>query len=385
MKRPLLFLFFLTALGISCLYPRQYQADPIFPQGSYYTVTVHGQLQTYHHQTTTLSLTLTDCRIDYGEKTYQCPQLLVTVDEETKLYTSNQAVRDTAAFLPEDPPYHVRSSLRAGNLLAVEGSLSSFQPARNPGNFDWYSYYRARHLSYRLYADAITVTDPQCTLLRQTLLDLRSDLTNCLQRLCSDDPSTAALLTALLLGDKTALEEDTKAAYEDGGILHILTVSGLHISLLGTAALTLGKKCHLPPWLRNLLSGLLVLLYWQLCGAGMSAGRATIMFLCLTAAPLLGRTYDSLSALSLAGLLILWDSPTMLFQAGFQLSFGAVLGIQLVCPAFASTVVAIPDASAPPSLGKKLCDSLRFGLGLQLTLLPITLYHFFRYPLYSIF
>ena len=347
MKRPLLFFFLLTVLAILIFYPRAYEPDPVFSQGLYYSVTVRGQLRTYHRQSDSLSLTLTDCQILYDGHSYQCSRLLVTTD---------------AYDLP----------LRSGNLLLVEGSLSSFQPARNPGNFDWYAYYKAQHISYRVYAKEISITDPQTMPLQQFLLTLRESLTERLQQICGEDMETASLLTALLLGDKTLLEDDTRKQYQDGGILHILTVSGLHVSLLGTAVILLGKKLYLPPWLRGLLSSLLVFLYWQLCGGGTSAGRAAVMFLCLTAAPMLQRTYDSLSALSLAGILLLWTSPALLFQAGVQLSFGAVLGIQLVCPAFASDsatptkTVPSPPQKHPPrhlltNLSSKGIASLRFS------------------------
>ncbi len=370
MKRPFLFFFALTAVGIFFFYPRAYHPDPVFPQGLYYSVTISGQLETYQRQTDSLSLTLIGCQIHHNGQSYQCSRLLATV-EDTDL------------------------SLQVGNLLLIEGSLSSFSPARNPGNFDWYGYYRAQHISYRVYAEEITVTNSQVLPLRQSLLTLRESLSERLQQLCGTDTETSSLLTALLLGDKTMLKEDTKKQYQDGGILHILTVSGLHISLLGTAVMILGKRFYLPPWLRSLLSSLLILLYWQLCGGGMSAGRATVMFFCLTAAPLLERTYDSLSALSLAGILMLWNSPTLLFQASFQLSFGAVLGIQLVSPVFATkTLSPVEKAASPPTqktpqrlistLLADLYSTLCFSLGLQLTLLPITLYHFFRYPLYSL-
>ena len=370
MKRPLLLLLFMTALGIYILYPHTYQPDPVFTQGQYYPVTVTGQLQTYTQQANGFALTLSHCQIIYHEQSYPCSQLLVTIDESKSI------------------------SLQAGNRLWVQGELSSFSPARNPGNFDWYTYYRSRHLSYRVYADDILITDPHMDPFRQPLLKLRDSLTQRLFQICGDDTETASLLTALLLGDKTLLEEDTKKRYKDGGILHILTVSGLHISLLGSAAILLGKKLFLPLWLRSLLSSLLILLYWQLCGAGMSAGRAAIMFLCLTASPLVERSYDSLSALSLAGILILLASPGLLFQAGFQLSFGAILGIHLICPAFLpyketqkrtenTALISHPGFSKVTSLTQKFFSSLRFSLGLQLTLLPITLYHFFRYPLYG--
>lgn len=361
-RRPLFLLFGLYVLLLVIFYPRAYAQDPVFPQGSYYDVTVRGWLETYQPREDQVTLTLRDCQISYKEAVYSCAQLQISASEEV---------------LTGLPP------LRAGNELSVTGSLSSFQTARNPGNFDPYAYYTAHHISYRVNAKHIRVTDPQVAPLRELLLQGHQAMAARLVKLsCSpgiasaDSDSFSGILQALLLGDKGSLDEETSSRYETGGILHILSVSGLHVSLLGGALLIFTRRLSLPLWLQKLSASLLIVLYWQFCGASLSAGRATIMFLCLSAAPLLGRTYDSLSALSLAGLMLLGFSPGLLFQASFQLSFGAILGILLVCPAFC------PPKTAP---GKNtLYSVLAFSLGLQLTLLPVTLYHFFRYPLYGI-
>ena len=75
MKRPLLILFFMTALGIYILYPHTYQPDPVFTQGQYYPVTVTGQLQTYTRQANGVALTLSHCQIFYHKQSYPCSQL----------------------------------------------------------------------------------------------------------------------------------------------------------------------------------------------------------------------------------------------------------------------------------------------------------------------
>lgn len=364
-QRPLFTLFVLTALAIALFYPRAYAPDSVFAQGAYYDVVVEGQLGAYQIKEDSITLTLKNCRILYENQSFSCTELRVYIAEERM---------DTV------PP------LRAGCLLRVAGSLSSFQPARNPGNFDWHAYYLARHISYSVSAKKVTVLRSPALSLQELLIQARRALAERLKLLAASlkSPFTGAdtfspVLRALLLGDKADLDDETEARYETGGILHILSVSGLHVSLLGGALTTLAKRLRLPLWLQKASASAFVLLYWQFCGASLSSGRATVMFLCLSAAPLLGRSYDSLSALSLAGLLLLWDSPGLLFQASFQLSFGSILGILLVCPAFA------PPRDAPDT-GKaaRLFPALRFGLGLQLSLLPITLYHFFRYPLYAI-
>ena len=372
MKRPLFFLFCLTALGIGLLYPRSYSPDPVFPQGRYYSVTAEGDACELSRREDQLSLVLKNCTLYYEEQRFFCGRLLIS--------------------LPDD--CHELSEIGCGNRLRVSGSLSSFSPARNPGNFDWRSYYLARHISYRIYAKSAVLLDSHTDIPADGIRKLSWLLCARLEQL-EASPAFSSVMKALLLGDRSALEEEVTNRYETGGILHILSVSGLHVSLLGGVILTLGRRLHLPPRLCRLAAVCLILLYWQLCGAGLSSGRAAVMFVCQCLAPAAGRTYDSLSALSLAGLFFLLDSPLRLFQSGFQLSFAAVLGIRLVCPVFAPRLSpeeqkAATKTGTEPSVGRwrrllrRSGTALSFHLGLQLVLLPVTLYHFYRYPLYGI-
>lgn len=379
MKRPLLFLFLLTVAAIALWLPGDYEPDEIFPQGDYYDVTVQGRLCSLTQKEDSLTLILQDCRILYDSEVYSCRRLLLSVPDHTGFDTE---------------------TCQAGNLLTASGSLSSFEPARNPGNFDWQAYYLARHISYRVKAEQISVTDHHVFLLQDLVQRARLRLSGQLTLPESTyGLSDASILRALVLGDKSNLDSDTRQLYEDAGILHILSVSGLHVSLLGGAFLALAGLAHIPVRLRQLLTAGFVLLYWQLCGGSVSAGRAAVMFVCLCGASVIGRTYDSLSALALAGLLILWDSPRMLFQSGFQLSFAAVFGLQTVCPALShhssaqekrqkncsGSALRNRSASSLLSAVSPLLNHVAFALGLQLTLLPVTVWHFFRYPAYGLF
>jgi competence protein ComEC len=106
-----------------------------------------------------------------------------------------------------------------------------------------------------------------------------------------------------------------------------------------------------------------------------------VLFLVMNFAPVCKRSYDPLSALSLAGILFLLDSPLLLFQSSFQLSFGAMLGVLLLEPTMASFLSRLPLLRKAPS---GLPKSFSFSLSIQLALFPLTLYHFYRYPLYTL-
>lgn len=369
MKRPLFLLFCLTCLGILLLYPRSYVEDPYFPQGDSYSVQVTGTVYSYEKKATSFSLLLCDCRITWEDQQYRCDRILV--------YTEN------------DP------QVRPGNQLSLTGTLSSFQPARNPGNMDWWLYYRSQHISYRLYARELTVTDPHIFWLRDRLLTLRDHWMAQLDRMevCWQDRfptlfssgELSPMLAALLLGNQSALSEETYSLYETAGILPVLSISGLHISLIGGGILLFCRKLRLPPWCCRLAASVLVLGYWQLCGGKVSAGRAALLFLSLNLAPLLHRSYDPLSALSLTGILFLLGSPLLLFQTSFLLSFGAMFGICLICPVLQPAAQKqSPRLPAHPAT-RYLVKTLSFSAGLQLALFPLTLYLFFRYPAYTIF
>ncbi len=359
MKRPLFLFFCLICLIIALLNPAAYREDPVFPLGESFDVEVSGRIAERSSQDNRLSLTLEDCLLYHAGKTYRCGRLSLTLFGED----------------PQSLP-----SVQIGHTVRAEGSLSSIDPARNPGNFSWYSYNLSRQIRYQVTADALEITGGDINFLRETLLQAQDFLCKRLELLCGEDTASASVLCALLLGDRSGLDERTETLYEEGGILHILSVSGFHVSLLGAVCLSLTRRFRLPPVPQRLLAGVLALLYWQLCGQSLSAGRAALMFLLLCLSFPAQRSYDSLSALALSAILFLLGSPALLFQAGFQLSYGAVLAIRLVCPAFARMAAPFRNRAV-----RKLLQSLLFGLGLQLALLPITLYHFFRYPVYGLF
>lgn len=141
----------------------------------------------------------------------------------------------------------------------------------------------------------------------------------------------AALPKALLLGIRDALPEDTRRAFSDAGIAHILAVSGLHVALLTEALMLplrrlLGRKGRL-----GALAAFLAA-YCALLNFSAPVVRASLLMLMAEGRRLARRAPDPLTALSAAFLLILIFRPLDLFSAGFQLSFAAALGIAVLVP-----------------------------------------------------
>ncbi len=136
---------------------------------------------------------------------------------------------------------------------------------------------------------------------------------------------SAGLAKGMLFGDRDDVHYLDFLAYRRSGMLHLLTVSGLHVGVVCGAALQLirGRR----KWLRFLFSALVLLLFCMLTGLSPSSLRAAIMLLIVRAARLLDRQDDPLSEIGCALVLLLLVDPAFLTASGFCLSFGAIWGI----------------------------------------------------------
>ena len=139
----------------------------------------------------------------------------------------------------------------------------------------------------------------------------------------------ASVAFAMLFGDKSEINSETKYSFQVSGISHILAVSGLHVGLLISVLVWILKKLKSKNWLTLIIVSTLLILYCYLCDFTPSVVRASIMGICLILSNLFGRKYDSLSAIGFAGLLLLIFKPLYAFDVGFQLSFGCVIGIAI--------------------------------------------------------
>ena len=132
-----------------------------------------------------------------------------------------------------------------------------------------------------------------------------------------------AISLALILGDNSMLDKEIRDSFTNTGALHVLAVSGLHISiimqiLMAALAVFSGVLSR-----RVAVILLIGIMWWYAAITGLSPSvlRAVIMFTVLSIAQLSGRNYDSLNTLLFtAFVLVLWN-PLTVFDIGFQLSF----------------------------------------------------------------
>ena len=219
--------------------------------------------------------------------------------EEVKMQTEVGGVR-----LPKLIIYTADDTeFREGDRISAIGQISNFDTATNPGQFDFRAYQSSMGIYLQMYGQNI-VTDMNSA---EPFLGMLGRIRRYVRELyMSVAPDTGGTMLAMVLGDKSELPDERYRLYMDSGIGHILTLSGLHLSLLGVGLYgVLRKKMTVSIWPAAILIGTLLLVYLRLIGSGISATRAAIAIGCSLVAGGLGKTYDSPSAAAMGMLIIL--------------------------------------------------------------------------------
>ncbi|MBQ3165303.1 MAG: DNA internalization-related competence protein ComEC/Rec2 [Lachnospiraceae bacterium] len=214
---------------------------------------------------------------------------------------------------------------RLGSNVLVSGTVACFRSVRNPGGFDQEMYYRIQNIGLSLKKVEILAESSTYSKYYEGLYRLRRRMESVFEKTMSE--KDAAIMKAMILGNKTELDKESKQLYQRSGISHILAISGLHISLIGMGLYKLLKKMRVPVVLSTLLAVAVMIMYGDMVGSSASAFRAIFMFALKMGAEVLHRTYDMLTALALAAVGILLEQPLYIYHAGFLLSFGAIVGI----------------------------------------------------------
>lgn len=294
--------------------------------------------------------------------------------------------------------YSSDGQYQPGHVLQAKGRYAPFSISRNEGNFNQRQYQQSRKWEFRVYADSQKLLFAQENQYAAFLYRLRLRMREVYARAMDDE--NAGVMADMALGEKSLLVPETKDLYRDAGISHVLAISGLHISILGMGILSMLQKlgCH-RKW-GAVFAAALVCSYCMLSGAEVSSVRAVGMFLLMMAAQVLGRSYDSVTALSFIAAFQLWDNPFLMGYAGFLFSYGAVLGVVVVWKTMERAWARKEEKQRKEKmqgkgkmrgkcrrlwrLGQNLGGIAGVSACIQMATLPLTAYFYYEIPLYSI-
>ena len=370
MRRPLCMvcLVFVMAVFLSVSFHPPVQADSSLQTGKNEydgkTVRLAGKVYQKEHHT---SISGGENFIIYLNQTAVSGETFPDVEERRK-------IQGVMCYMEKE------SDVPIGSMVVVEGKLQEFMQAANPGEFDSREYYRILKLDYKLKNARIVKQSEQYDKLQEFFYKIKEFWAGILDS--GFDRDDAGIMKAVLLGDKSSLSDEIKELYKRSGILHIMAISGLHISLIGMGLYKLLKRLKVPGAAAAAVCVAVMWGYGSMTGMSVSAGRAVFMFGMKMTADMIGRTYDMLTALALSAVFILTEQPLYVKHSGFLLSFGAVAGIGIVLPFLEERLHCLGMKKQIPM---KLIKGILPGAAIFLTTFPIQIYFYYQYCVYSVF
>lgn len=276
------------------------------------------------------------------------------------------------------------NSLREGMHVRLEGMLVLPELPRNPGQFNRRIYESGKKIDFYLENPTVLEVKEQRSGVREVVEIWKTEMMNRCEKIYPD--AEASILKAMLFGEKRELSGDIKELYQAAGISHVLVISGLHISLLALAVAGILRRLGFPMPVWVILSVGVLAGYGILIGQPTTAVRALLMFFVLQGARLLGRSYDLLSALAFAGILMLLDNPDLILDGGCRLSFCAVIGVGWYVSEKNKIFRSIGEKEKRKNRGKggkgssagAILENIRAGWYLWLFTLPVMLDTFYQ-------
>lgn len=261
--------------------------------------------------------------------------------------------------------------LKYGDIITLPVSISEPEEPDGPFQMNYRAIMLAQGVRYTAFAGEAPVIAGSSSDFMGFFINIRETLLDNIASALPEEHS--ALVSGMLLGADEITYMDSYEQYKELGIVHIFSVSGLHVGIIAYSLMFLLKRLGASKKLSFLSVAVILLCYGCICGFSVSITRAIIMFLIMIGASVFFEGYDSLNSLSMACIIILLIRPLFVNFIGFQLSFAACYGIILFGRLFKTET---------PGL-KGVVDTAQVTISAQIGTLPLQFSYLGGYPLAS--
>lgn len=252
----------------------------------------------------------------------------------------------------------------------LKGELSRPNPNSNPYLFNYKQYLLNQHIQWILTADVKSTNS--CSTGKRTILETllfsRKALTGYVENHFTDQ--TVGYINALLFGDRSKMDIQTESQYQLVGIVHLLAISGSHISLISLAAYYFLIRIGITKETSLYTTIIIIIYYGFLAGASASVVRAVVIGVLVCIVKLMKKKVSITSLLFISCILMIAAKPSYVDDVGFQFSFLA---------SFVLILTSKKLLQINSWLGKALFTSCTT----QLASLPILLVNFHEFSPYS--
>ena len=269
-----------------------------------------------------------------------------------------------------------------GECYIVESKVTKIPGPIAPYQFNYSDYLKNKGIACQIFTNCNHILK-----LKSTAHNLKEIILKIRQRLLAQIKHSPigkhenAIIESLVLGFRGDIDSSTKQAYATAGVIHILSVSGLHVGIVYYLLLSLLFFMKSSKPLRISRSIIIITGIWFyaiITGLAPPVLRSSVMFSFLAAGEALNRKGNNLNTLSASAFFMLLCNPNLLTDAGFQLSYSAMLGIFL----FYQIINSWLDINT--RIMCKIWELISVSLAAQLGTLPVTLLNYHQFPVYFI-
>jgi competence protein ComEC len=247
----------------------------------------------------------------------------------------------------------------------VTGTLEIPDRRRNENSFDYGFFLLQQNIHWILKADSIRIHE--CSKVSKGILTKIKGIRMAgISYIEHNVPKeTRGYVTALLFGDRTLIDEGEQTAYQRLGLIHLLAISGLHISFLAGLIFYLGIRLGIIREHMKIMLVILIPIYAILSGGSPSVWRACLMAMIYFLFSLIKKEISLAASIIGVYLFLLLIQPNTLYNIGFQLSFAVTFSL-------------IMSARIFSRFNSKILQLILISLICQISALPILLYNFYE-------
>jgi competence protein ComEC len=279
------------------------------------------------------------------------------------------------------------SNIPFGTTIIIKArfdSIRNFAP-----NFDYKKFLERKQIYTQIFApySKAIITQPSNTSLKSIAIKISKQCKNILHRYLSGNEF--AVVSAMLLGDQTDMDEELRTSYRNAGVVHTLCVSGMHLAIFSLILLKVLSFLKRKRILQLIIVCVAIWGYALITGLGASVMRAATMFTLVAFGQCIGRKVPVYRSLTLSAFILFVYNPLLIYNVGLQLSYAAVLGIAVLQPKF-QTFLKIQKPKSPIlkplcKIAKGIYELTTVSFAAQLFTVPFILYYFKQFPIYFLF
>lgn len=290
-------------------------------------------------------------------------------------------VNHSEKILAYFPKLSALEHVNPGDILFLKGRPELINNNGNPFEFDYKEYLKYRKIGHQIFLKEDSfrfIPNQNRQNLRYKALILRNNLIRILQK-NGLEGETLNVITSIALGARDELDKETLQSFANTGVIHVLSVSGLHVGIIFVVLNYLLAFMRRIKWGDIFLMLLLLSALWFyafITGLSPAVLRATTMLSFFVIGRGINRNSNIFNTLAVSAFVLLFINPFMLFNVGFQLSYLSVIAIVLFQPCLYRLLHFkhfLPD---------KIWICLTVSVAAQIGVFPLTIAYFHQFPIY---